>query len=238
MNPWALDDSCYSLSNVNYTSTETCGHYNLITARDKNSYEVFLLYTFLLLVNKASCVAFALQDSTTTQFHSLEELKKHIAQLDLLVETDFQVQWTIIASGGPGSFYTLVVLLIPSAQFSTSMFSIHLMCSLKCLDNKTPSGAAEQQSVNYRAEAPHPAWAWVPGPSSKVTQLQLSHISLHGCVWLLFLCVLGGQWSDLVYIGRFPVNSKVSEQLWCQTTGKFCICLGICLSQVNYEWII
>lgn len=52
----------------------------------------FLLCTFFILVSKASCVAFVLQDSMTTKFHSLEELKKDIAQLDLLVETDFQVQ--------------------------------------------------------------------------------------------------------------------------------------------------
>lgn len=35
-----------------------------------------------------------------------------------------------------------------------------LYSSLKyCLDNKTPAGAAEQQSVNCRAEAPNPAGA-------------------------------------------------------------------------------
>lgn len=46
-----------------------------------------------------------------------------------------------------------------SATVSRSAIFIHLVCSLKCVDHKTPAGAAEQQSVNCRAEAPNPSGA-------------------------------------------------------------------------------
>lgn len=54
-----------------------------------------------------------------------------------------------------------------------SIILIHLICSLKCVDSKTPAGAAEQQSINCRAEAPNPRGARVPGPSGNLTYPRL-----------------------------------------------------------------
>lgn len=42
-----------------------------------------------------------------------------------------------------------------------------------CVDNEAPAGAVEQQRVDYRAEAEHPAGAGVPGASGNAAHSQL-----------------------------------------------------------------
>lgn len=46
------------------------------------------------------------------------------------------------------------------------------MCVCVCVDNEAPAGAVEQQQLDHRAEAEHPAGAGVYGASGNTTHIR------------------------------------------------------------------
>lgn len=70
--------------------------------------------------------------------------------------------------------------------------------SLKCVvvwyaDNEAPAGPVEQQRVDCRAQAEHPAGAGVPGASGNMTHIHPQlHIEPGDVSDFVCVCVLGG----------------------------------------------